>query len=390
MIKQEFFKIVRNRSVPSAFLLIVLMIGLAVFSQYVPQNLPEDSSNYMEEWGGPVTPELEERARELMREQDEQAARNSEAGAEMMDSPSYQSSVLHNVALTGQQKTAMKERLDQIDHALNGEIGTYETRKLEMEKGMLTQAVDVVGYYPVRTWHDSVGIIEPAFTSVLISVLLMIGLSPVFNGDLRYRMSGMVGTSRHGAKRLVTAKILASMLYATVIVFSLHAFHLLFKYMNYGSLEGWNAPFQAISPENFIVDFGMSPYSFTVWQYLVVMLGIQWFAALAFSMVVLLFSQLFRSGLIVFFAGLSLIAAPPVIDRLNTGGHAWLEGFARVNYTEMFRTDRMFQEFTVFQVFQLPVLHPWFAIMVYAVITIMVTLVLYGLHEKQRSDMSEV
>lgn len=193
-----------------------------------------------------------------------------------------------------------------------------------------------------RGWEELI-VLNSYYLVGFITALLLITLAPVFLAEYNCGMDSLIFTSRHGRRRLVTAKILASVivtagfaLFFTVLTaaaaFYVHGF------------SGGNIP---ISYSRIMEG---SPYNFSMAEYLIRHLGIQVFGIACFSLVVLLASLFNRSPLVVIFIGGFFYIAPALLQelyRLNP-----------LNYMDLMKVTGLFNSFKVFNICGYPVLLP--------------------------------
>lgn len=152
-----------------------------------------------------------------------------------------------------QKVAAEKGRHESLLRALSTKAG--EKEKLEYARlkrvGAPKGAYYTEGWKQVIDFWGSMG----CYPAVMITIL---GVSWLFQQEKNTGMSGLIRSTREGRRRLVTAKISASMLFTLMVVVGLETLNLLAGEYLY-SLAGAGAPLENL--------FFSTPYTLRIWQY---------------------------------------------------------------------------------------------------------------------------
>ncbi|MBM7097712.1 hypothetical protein JSY36_18410 [Bacillus sp. H-16] len=378
MYKHECFKIF---SKPSIYLVFALITGLLLWGeQSIPPEPVFDESHeeLIERWGGPVTEEMNDIVREEMVMQD--------SGESPDNLHPIEGNVHFSIASAWGNKETMKER--KADLQMKKEELTpssYAWRVTSKEQEMYEKVGEAHGFFIVEGWRGMFDFLEPFFSVILLAVLILVGLSPVFADEHGKRMAGLLLATKHGRKKLVTAKLLAGITYIATIFVSLHVVNTVIHVVKFGGLGGWDAPIQSLWPSMFAwwSPYGQSPFAWNVLEFWGATLTVQFFGSLVFGVLVLVCSQLTRNAMVAFFISGCVLAAPYVIRQLGLE-HGMMEYVTAFSYMELIRTERLFQTFEAYNVFGIPVLYHTILICLSALITVGVTVLLYWSHKREQ------
>jgi ABC-type transport system involved in multi-copper enzyme maturation permease subunit len=179
---------------------------------------------------------------------------------------------------------------------------------------------------------------------IALAVLIILGLSSIFSQEDETGVNQFILSSKHGRKKLVTAKIAAGFVYVLVIAstFYLIAFiHHAYLY----TLEGGEGSLQLM------MKYMASPYSFTLMEYHFVQIAIYLGAALAFSLLVLLVSALVRNSLISFFISGVVFGVPLFMTKILDIKQEWIINLFSFSYTNIMGVEELFMKFKAFTLF---------------------------------------
>lgn len=157
---------------------------------------------------------------------------------------------------------------------------------------------DYIGWRNIFNFIDSLVII--------ISILILLGISPVFNQEYNQKMDGVILSSKYGKNKIITAKILGACIYTTVVVLIFLGLNFCFSFFIYG-LDGYSSPIQSIY--NFIT----VPFDYTFSQYYISRILMCIFGANAYALLILLISTLNKNSILSFFIGSIFMIIPSFI-----------------------------------------------------------------------------
>lgn len=211
---------------------------------------------------------------------------------------------LYDVAALYDQRTA------KIDEILNMDYSTGNYTQAEKEYLLQMNSEIETPFYFAYTqgWTD---MLTRGFLSILlmVSFIVCICISPVFANEYQTGADAIVLASRYGKSKVITAKILSSIVFTTCLyVVSMLLFTGLM--LCFHGAAGWNAPFQFAS--------FTSPYPLTMLQVYGYGLGIGYVVILSIMAITLLFSALMNTSFAVVIIGALWVFVPMFIPSSKT------------------------------------------------------------------------
>ncbi len=390
MFRHELYKILSRKSIYILLTLIIMtMIFAASTMSHGATTMEHPIFEEMEEvLGGPITTEKVELAREKMRESDEKGSKEG-GPSDMIDlnSEEYYKDTIHFLTvISGMQSDELIEEKETLKREITKhDSGTYAYKLADKKVEMLEEIGQPYGYYVIQAWRGLHILIEPLFGTLFIIVLVLIGLSPIFSEEHTQRTASLIAATKHGKRKVITAKVLASLSYIVGIFIILNAANLLIQWYYHGGFAGGNVPIQSF------MDYYMneslyqySPFNWTVWQGVAITLGIQLFGAASISVLVLFISSRIKNTMIVFFTSGALITLPALFNTLGLPERFKLFQLIRdFSYLELLRADGLINRFKAYNLFGNPVLYPVLVIAVFTLITIGILALTYYSISKQ-------
>jgi hypothetical protein len=159
--------------------------------------------------------------------------------------------------------------------------------------------------YDYTGWRNTINFIE-SIGFIIISTLILLGISPVFNEEYNEKMDSLILSSTYGKNKVITAKVLAACIYTTIVVLIFLGLNFYINYFTYG-LHGSSSPIQSIY--NFIT----VPFEYTLSQYYIRRVLICILGANAYALLTLLISTLNKGSIASFFIGGIFIIVPVFI-----------------------------------------------------------------------------
>lgn len=210
----------------------------------------------------------------------------------------------------------------------------------------------------------------------LLFVPLAFIIAPVFAVERSSGMDNLILSSRHGRKKIVTAKLLSVLVASTVVVTLYLAATFLFGFLPHGSLHGWNAAVQSIPA------YARSMFQFKAWQ--LALVGAAWliFTGAVYGLIVSFISSRMKSqmgtagiSLVLLFVNVGLAAmGDTVLQRIQP-----LADFGLANVTLI---KEVFGAHKLFDVFGVRISYPVMAVFV---LTSIAALAIFGIYQGQRS-----
>ncbi|MCF8564578.1 ABC transporter permease [Alicyclobacillus tolerans] len=205
---------------------------------------------------------------------------------------------------------------------------------------------------------------------VMYGAMILIGLSSIFSEEYSIGTDSFLLTAKRGRHELVTAKLLASVLYCVAMEGVLFIVNVVLNLILYG-VKGLGYPIQSIPL------YG-APFHLSVLQYILVALVVQALAGIAFGFLVLLFSSFNRVSLVTFFISAGILILPELISKMTREN--WAQAVMNFSYTGLIQVSRLFQSFVAYNFFGYPVLYPILSIVLVILISIPIVWLTYSVY----------
>jgi len=208
------------------------------------------------------------------------------------------------------------------------------------------------------------------FGFVILCALILLTLAPVFAEEYAVKMDSLILSSRHGRKKVVTAKIVASLLvvfiYAVIfLIMNVTVNSMLF------SLDGSQVALQEL------FKYRHSPFNLNVSQYFIIQQATHIFGAAAFSLLILLLSVFSRSSLIPFFTGGVIYGGPFVLTGILGIEHELIQTIRDFSYGQFIMVEDMFSNFHVINLLGMPVLYLHVMYILFLLISVATIFIIY-------------
>jgi len=264
----------------------------------------------------------------------------------------FKLSVYNDILLTWSrlehQKTLQRHVAERLATMRAKRSEEYQYREAALHYRMLTGLTPAVFYYR-RGWQEIIDFFN-TLGLIFMGGLILLSLSPVFSEEYSTNMDSLLLSSKHGKRKLVTAKLIAS----TITVLSFVVF---FAAVNVGTnsfilgLGGSSSRLQEL------IKYFASPFNLTLGDYFLVQLIVHILGSTAFGLIVLLISVFSRSPLIPFFIGGAVYGIPIFLNSVLRLEGAWVRTLVDFSYTQLVKVEDLFLNFRAFNVFGFPVLY---------------------------------
>ncbi len=209
----------------------------------------------------------------------------------------------------------------------------------------------------------------------LLLIPLAFLIAPVFAIERSSGMDHLILSSRHGRRKIVTAKLLSVLTTSTVTVMVYLIATFVFGFLPHASLHGWNAAIQSV-PE-----YARSVFGFKVWQFTIVSALWLIFTGAVYSIIISFISSRTKNqtsavgiSLAILFINVGLAAmGDSVIQRIQL-----IIDFGLANVTLI---KEVFGGYKVFNVFGMIVSYPIMAVFVLGIFTV---LSVFGIYRGQK------
>jgi len=393
LLKYELYKIYSRKMIYVAligFLIIYLLYAWDLVSR-TDYGIHNNSNigNFLKETQGPLTLAKAETAEQELATL---RAKSVEAYAKAGGTPSdevfiyrhalssedrFKLAVYSDIILTWSrlehQKTLQRHVAERLASMRAERSVEYQYREAALHYRMLTGLAPAVFYYR-RGWQEIIDFFN-TFGIIFMGGLILLSLSPVFSEEYSTNMDSLLLSSKHGKRKLVTVKLIAS----TITVLSFVVF---FAAVNVGvnafifGLSGSSSRLQEL------IKYFASPFDLTLGSYFLVQLIVHALGSSAFGLLVLLISVFSRSPLTPFFIGGAVYGIPIFFNSILRLEGAWVRALVDFSYTQAVKVEDLFLNFRAFNVFGFPVL---FVYVLGAFILSISIAVLIGIYQGFRS-----
>ena len=198
---------------------------------------------------------------------------------------------------------------DWLNIKVNQQLLTEEEKEYWLKKD---SAVGVYKYGYFKGWRS---ILDSASWLVLIMIVICIGIAPIFAGEYQTKSDSLLLSMRYGKSRLVTAKIITSILYTSFIFWGITIGYSLIYLMVLGA-QGKELPIQLYN-----LSYPIS-YTLTMKQAVLLLLIVGYISTLCIMSVTLFMSAVFKNPYSVIIVAFLFIIIPAFL-YFNMGGYLW-------------------------------------------------------------------
>lgn len=258
----------------------------------------------------------------------------------------------------------------------SNERGSYDYINAGLNLRMKLEAGEP-GFYNVLVWDEIFGFFNGGGTAFLV-LLLAIVAAPVFSGETASGMDSVILSSKLGRRKVVTAKLAAAGVFATVWTACFFILNPAVYFVFSGGLEGFDKPL------NSIFMFHLSPYGgLTILSYLLISAGLAWLACLTCSAAAALISATQRASLPAFGIILALVLLPQLLDTPGMRSVLWpIIDFGLMRIAQ---GGPVFSGYKAYNVLGNPVLYPAAAVIILAVLCIVTVRLTYFAYRRKNA-----
>ncbi len=267
---------------------------------------------------------------------------------------------------------ALESKIHELEK--QGQQNTFEYKKLCDSLQKLTPLGEPE-FANILLWENLFTNWGEHMMQFLLLIPLAFLIAPVFAIERSSGMDHLILSSRHGRRKIVTAKQLSVLITSTVIVMMYLIATFVFGFLPHASLHGWDAAIQTI-PE-----YARSMFGFKVWQFVVVSALWLIFTGAVYSLIIGFISSRMKSqmsavgiSLAILFINVGLAAmGDSVIQRIQP-----MIDFGLANITLI---KEVFGGYKVFNVFGMIVSYPIMAVFVLGIFAV---LAVFGIYRGQK------
>jgi ABC-type transport system involved in multi-copper enzyme maturation permease subunit len=268
--------------------------------------------------------------------------------------------------------TVLDRKLDSLEQA--GEADSFEYRKtnnqlrVEQYLGEPQFANTVLWDNLFKNWGDFIMLF-------LLFVPLAFIIAPVFSVEASTGMDNLILSSRHGRRKVVTAKIAAVIVSAICIIAAYLTATFVFGFLSVGTFEGGEAALRSIP------GYVRSPFDFTNWQFTLV--SVLWMLAsgIVYALIVAFISSRTGNLLVAFGISLIVLLLNVGLSALGTTISRMIQPVIDFGIASIALTGEVFVDYKAYNIFGIVVPY-WFTIVIFMVAV--TTLAGFGMYWGQK------
>lgn len=351
LLKFELYKIYKQKSI---YILFILLIAIVSSGGFVDRQNERAIYQDYQKFEGKITKEKMAELEIVRDEVNEKFDNGEEVTSE--EHTLYGISELFSFRIA-----RMQEREDEIAglaSEINNATSSYKMKKTALKKDMLA-SIDSSQLYYQKGPAIMIDMIY-TFGFVITAFMTIIGIGPIFSKEYSSGMDQFLLSSKFGRSKLVTAKILASLLFILSIVSAWSLYSFAKAYYLFG-MHGWKSSLQSL------YEFIESPYSYNLMKTFFAMMTIHIIAALAFGLITVFTSSLSKKVMVSILASGMIFGIPLVFDTLlDYGGTTKIlvEQILNLSIYRFMKVKELFSGFYTYNIFGTPILHPIVAVVV--------------------------
>ncbi|MBY0116992.1 hypothetical protein NST33_16260 [Paenibacillus sp. FSL L8-0435] len=248
--------------------------------------------------------------------------------------------------------------------------------KTDDSGNVMERTVNVTEIHYNKPWGYLLEYIDQ-FGVLFMMIMILLGLAPVFAEEYALGTAALVRSSKRGKSQIVSAKLMASVVYIVLCVILFTSINLLIYWLRFGNLAGADTPIQSVGMYFQSFDYEYSPYRLSALQYYVVQLVTHLAGSLIFGCVVLWVSSLSSTAFVAIIINVAIVGVPYLafdVMNFNPGWAKWIEEFS---FSTMMRVTRLFQTPVNYSIFRVEVSYLQLYLLIMTVVTAVVVLGTY-------------
>ncbi|MBZ9626344.1 ABC transporter permease [Clostridium sp. FP2] len=217
----------------------------------------------------------------------------------------------------------------------------------------MLKVVGEPGYYNTKGWSGLFLFIADLPGIIFISIILLMVISPIFSNESRNNMQRIILSTKNGLRKIVSAKIIASLVFTIAWVTLFYVVMYLLYLIPYGALTHGNIPL------NSLYDYTYTPYNWTVVQALGVIYLTTLLSACTLATVFCLISSFQKKNLTSIACALMFVIAPMCIRDAGTIANVLI-----LFPSSIMSGKVLFNSYISFNIMNTPIMYPSLAIIV--------------------------
>ena len=266
----------------------------------------------------------------------------------------------------------MQSKISELEK--QGQQNTFEYKKLYYSLQKLT-ALGEPEFANILLWENLFTNWGEHMMQFLLLIPLAFLISPIFVIERSSGMDHLILSSRHGRRKIVTAKLLSVLITSTVIVMVYLIATFVFGFLPHASLHGWDAAIQSI-PE-----YARSMFGFKVWQFAVVSALWLIFTGAVYSLIISFISSRMKSQMSAVGISLAILFINVGLAAMGDGVLQRIQPIIDFGLANVTLIKEVFGGYKVFNVFGMIVSYPIMAVFVLGLFSV---LAVFGIYRGQK------
>ena len=234
----------------------------------------------------------------------------------------------------------IKEKISSIEGG--NKINTYEHKNLKYVYNKIKNLEEPKFYFKYG-WNTTTNFDTIA---VLISILIAVGLAPMFSDEYQSNSAHIVLSCKRGKEKLVLSKIIAGLIFTSIVFVIINIIYFM-SALRYDFI-GWDKPLELFKY------YRSTMFDMSVIDFYLTGLGISFIGSILFSLVVMLVSLIVKNNMISLLLILGMYYMPTFLANFIP-----IETLSKVvneiNFAEVIRVEGMFIQPNTYNILGSPV-----------------------------------
>ncbi len=266
--------------------------------------------------------------------------------------------------------------LEQYLNRHAGHSDTFAYRNVERHLAMKQEA-GVPGFFNTLVWDELLAFLGKG-GALILALLIALVVSPVFAGEATSNMESLILSSKLGRRKIVTAKLLSTITFATLLVVGFFAVCLAAYFLPFGGLTGLDQPL------NSIYSFHLSPFGgWSLLSYLLASVGLAWLVCVTLALVTAFTSATQKSPLPVIGITIALLLGPAFLKGLQSV----LWPIVDFGFLRLLEGMPVFAYYKAYNLLGNPVLYPVVVVAVVSILSLILTCLTFACYRRKNASL---
>jgi hypothetical protein len=252
----------------------------------------------------------------------------------------------------------------------NGDTSSFDYRRTAQQLEVET-SLGAPKYANTSLWDTLFGLWSSIIPILFLFIPLAFIIAPVFSLEASTGMDNIVLSTKHGRKRVVTAKLATVSITSAAVTLTYMTATFLGNFLAMGSFVGADAALRSVTT------FIRTPLAMSVWQYAIVAAIWLLFMGIVFGIATAFISSKMKSLISTFGISLILLFSTIVLRLAGSNLGTVLNLVVDFGFTSVFLSSNIFKEFIVYSIFGIAVPYWTAALMVMTILCAAGTFAIY-------------